>query len=417
MTQNLQRLLGRNKMDNLTASLRGTDAFIDALDAVTKESGNQRTETAQKLAALYAIAGLEATPSTTDGWTKLFGDLRHQTEDVLNASGVSTEEKLDRLQVLGAKLDTIGQITPAGTSEGIRTELNDLKTALAAARQQVTEPAIDSKAQSESKADLDHTNVPANDVSAVAPTLLAESKENASQTETAVSQNIVNSQGVEANQDQLSLAASQDNTGDAATVGTETPRPDNGRKQRRGYGKKQNVDVEERLVDSVVPGAGETSGETVETPVETLNAVERELVGDRNAAKTSAVQAGATRFNIFESYLAPLQSGNRAQRALYWAMGGFVMPFVEEAAFRFGVFAEAGQALFGGTGFDLASVAGDTVLFGALFAGLHSVVEMSVIARQNGGGIKGWTSAISDRSVWANFGQRLVFSGAMTAVY
>ncbi|HMZ26916.1 MAG TPA: hypothetical protein PLM37_06305, partial [Elusimicrobiota bacterium] len=173
----------------------------------------------------------------------------------------------------------------------------------------------------------------------------------------------------------------------------------------------------ERLVDSVVPGAGETSGETVETPVETLNAVERELVGDRNAAKTSAVQAGATRFNIFESYLAPLQSGNRAQRALYWAMGGFVMPFVEEAAFRFGVFAEAGQALFGGTGFDLASVAGDTVLFGALFAGLHSVVEMSVIARQNGGGIKGWTSAISDRSVWANFGQRLVFSGAMTAVY
>jgi hypothetical protein len=258
---------------------------------------------------------------------------------------------------------------------------------------------------------------PAESVSVgIAPLLAAPTSETAtaspSQTIAETVQETPNAQ-----QPGLLLANTQDNTGDAATVGTETPRPDNGRKQRRGYGKKQNVDVEERLVDSVVPGAGETSGETVETPVETLNAVERELVGDRNAAKTSAVQAGATRFNIFESYLAPLQSGNRAQRALYWAMGGFVMPFVEEAAFRFGVFAEAGQALFGGTGFDLASVAGDTVLFGALFAGLHSVVEMSVIARQNGGGIKGWTSAISDRSVWSNFGQRLVFSGAMTAVY
>ncbi|MBL0349479.1 MAG: hypothetical protein IPP68_03760 [Elusimicrobia bacterium] len=214
----------------------------------------------------------------------------------------------------------------------------------------------------------------------------------------------------------LSLTASQDTTGEATQIQAPTSR-NAGRRSRRNLTEGQNNGAEEQTVGSnnpanVDPAAGDTEG----TSVESLIAVQKE-VGEQDSAKAHTIQAGATRFNIFESYLAPLQNGNRAQRALYWAMGGLVMPVVEETVFRFAAFAEAGQALFGGAGFNLASVAGDTVLFGALFAGLHSVVEMSVIARQSGGGIKGWRSALTDRSVWSNFGQRLVFSGAMTAVY
>ncbi|MBL0350487.1 MAG: hypothetical protein IPP68_08955 [Elusimicrobia bacterium] len=176
---------------------------------------------------------------------------------------------------------------------------------------------------------------------------------------------------------------------------------------------------------------GKSRGMTdVQTPEPTENLPGDEMSSRGTRTADNSLSEGNTQptANAFQAsaqqnILAPVTKGllspnaTFTQKALYWSMGGIVMPFAEEVAFRHLAFSHMGQQLFDGGALNLGALAGNTVLFGALFAAAHSAVEIGAAMRTNGGGLKGFAAALKDSGLWKNFASRLVFSTAMTGLY